>query len=103
MGINYKRFRKLIFVLLILISFCPVYFQRDGMGDVSAISPNMVLGNSENEGQEEFMLDHPDQSKETSSAFLGNLIHLEVYPLKSISSYLFHAPVFGPKTAILRC
>jgi hypothetical protein len=73
------------------------------MGDVSVVSLNMVLGNSGNEGPEEFMLDPPDQSKGISSALLGNLIHLEIYPFRSIFSYLFHAPVFGPKTAILRC
>jgi hypothetical protein len=103
MGINFNRFRILILVLLILTSFCPVYFQRDGMGGVSVASPSMILGNSENEGREEFMLDHPDQSKGISSALPENLIHLEVYPFRSLFSYLFHAPVFGPKTAILRC
>ncbi len=103
MGKNYNRFRILIFVLLILTSFCPVYFQRDGMGGVSVASPNMILGNSENEGREEFMLGPPDQSKGISSALPGNLIHLEVYPFRSIFSCLFPAPVLGMKTPILRC
>jgi hypothetical protein len=101
--ITYNRFWILIFVLLILTSFCPVYFQRDGMGNVSAVSLNMILGNSESAGPEEFMLDPPGQSKGISPVPLGNQIHLEVYPFRSIFSYLFHAPVFGLKTAILRC
>jgi hypothetical protein len=99
--INYQRI--LIFLLLILTSFCPVYFQGNGIGDVSSVSPDMILGNSENESPEDLMLEPPDQSKGISSALPGNLIHREVYPFKSIFSYLFHAPVFGPKTAILRC
>jgi len=105
-GLNVRenqRFRILTFVLLILTSFCPAYFQRDGMGNVSSVSPNMILENSENGSPEDLILDPPDQSKGMFSALLGNLIHLEVYPSKSIISYLFHAPVFGPKTSILRC
>ncbi len=101
MEINCQRI--LIFLLLSLTSFCPVYFQGNGIGDVSSVSPNMILGNSENEGREDLMLDPPDHSKGISSALLGNLIHLEVYPFKSIFSCLFHAPVFGPKISILRC
>ena len=63
----------------------------------------MILENSENRSPEDLILDPPDQSKGMFSALLGNLIHREVYPFKSIISYLFHAPVFGPKTSILRC
>ncbi len=73
------------------------------MGDASSISSNMILGNSENESRDDLILDPPDPSKGISSALLGNLIHLEVYPFKSIFSHLFHAPGFGPRTAILRC
>jgi hypothetical protein len=98
---NYQRI--LILALLIVTFFFPVYLQGKGMGDVSAFSTNMVLGNSENEGPEGFMLDSSGQLKGISSAPLGNLIHLEVYPFKSIFPSFFHAPVFGPKTAILRC
>jgi len=100
---NYQRFRILIFVLLMLTSFCPPYSQRDGMGNVPSDSPNMILENSENGNPEDLILDPPDQSKGMFSALLGNLIHLEVYPFKSVISHFFHAPVFGPKTSILRC
>jgi hypothetical protein len=98
-----QRFRILIFVLLMLTSFCPPYSQRDGMGSVSSDLPNMILENSENGSPKDLILDPPDQSKGMLSALIGNLIHLEVYPLKSVISHFFHAPVFGPKTSILRC
>lgn len=106
-GLNVKRkkqvFRILIFAFLILISFSPAYFQRDGMGNVSSVSPNMILENSEKRSPEDLTLDPPDQSKGEFSALLGHLVPVEVYPLKSVFSHLFHAPVFGPKTSILRC
>ncbi len=100
---GYQRFRILVFVLLILMCFCPVYFQGNGMGDASSIWSNMILGNSENESRDDLILDPPNPSKGIFSALLGNLILLEVYPFKNIFSPLFHAPDFAPKTAILRC
>ena len=90
-------------MLLILTSLCPAHFQRDRMGSLLPLSPNMILENSENRNPEDLILDHLDQSKGMFSAARGNLIHLGVYPFKGIFTYLFHASVFSPKTAILRC
>jgi hypothetical protein len=100
---NYQRFRIQIFVLLVLTSICPAYFQQDGIGNVYFLAPNMILENSENGSTEDLFLTPPDQSKGMFSAPLGNIIHLGVYPFKSVFPYLFQAPVFGPKAAILRC
>ncbi len=90
-------------MLLILTSLCPAYFQRDRMGNLFPFSPNMILENSENRSPEDLILHHLDQSKGMFSAPLRNLIHLEGYPFKGIFTYLVHASVFNPKTAILRC
>ncbi len=90
-------------MLLILASLCPAHFQRDRMGNFLPLSPNMILEDSENRSPEDLILHHLDQSKGMFSAALGNLIHLEGYPFKGIFTYIFHASVFNPKTAILRC
>jgi hypothetical protein len=100
---NYQRFRILVFVLLILTSISPAYFQRDGIGNVFFLSPNMILENSEDGSPEDLILDPPAQSKGIFSAPLGNIVLLGLYPFKSIFSYLFQGPVFEPKAAILRC
>ena len=100
---NPKRFRILIFALLTLTSFCPAYFLPDGMGSIYFLSPNLILENSGDGGQEDLVLDPPDPSKGMLPASHGNSLHPGIHSFKAIFSFLFHAPVFGQKTAILRC
>ncbi len=100
---DYHRFRILIFLLLILTSLCPVYWQPDGRGNYYLLSLNLVWGNDENGDQEDPILDPPDHSPGTLSAALENTIHLGMHPLRGMISRLGHAPDSGLKTAILRC
>jgi len=98
-----KRFRILIFALLTLTSFFPAYFLQDGTVSIYFLFPNLILENSEDGGQEDLVLDPPDSSKGILPVSLENSLHPGIHSFKAIFSFLFHAPVFGQKVAVLRC
>jgi len=98
-----KRFRVLIFALLILLSLSFAYLPNDSLAEIYFLPLDLNLENMDNGGQEDLVVDPAAQSKGIVSAALADLGHPGIHPLQDSFHWPFPKFFSAHKISILRC
>jgi hypothetical protein len=85
------------------MSFSLAYPQKDSLGEIRFLSPNLTLLSFEAASQEDLVIDPPAPSEGIVSGSFVNLSHLGIHPAKDSPHFPFQPFLAEQNIPILRC